>query len=568
MRRILGFFEKIIRWFIVLLFVLMMTLGGVSTVLFGLAALMVAPIGKIKILKEKLKISRKLNVVLVIALFFAGTILSPKTEPETITPEVSNATVEDVKEEIIEQEIAEKETEVIVAQVDENISEELSILEDKLIPEDSTFTIRFLDVGQGDATLIECDGHYMLIDGGNKDASSKIYSVLEESEITHLDMIIGTHADEDHIGGLAGALNFATADLIFCTTNEYDTEAFKDFLKYAEQNGGGIKIPEIGDSYPLGSANVTILGINAGVETNDSSIVLKIEYGDTSYMFVGDAEILAEQAVIENTEDISAMVLKVGHHGSSDSTSDEFLNKVMPDYAIISVGADNSYLHPNDDTLNKLEDAGIEIYRTDLQGEITLTSDSKKVSIVTEKSASKEDIMVSGEEAAAKAQAEAEAKAKAEAEKKVTYTYKSLNKTMYATQSVNVRSIPSTEGNKLGGLSYAEEITVTGQCNETGWYRINYKGQEVYVSNKYLADEKPIQNNVVQQEPSSKNNDGSVGVTAPAGTDYVLNTNTRKFHYPSCKSVKQMKAKNTAYYNGTREEVIAKGYDPCGNCHP
>lgn len=559
MRKILGFLGKVVRWYFVLFFLILMLAGGPSAIFFGLTALMIAPVGKLKHLKEKLKISKKANVGLAAALFMIGAMLVSPAENDPVTQDAIQKTIEELPEEVNH---AEEDAAV----------EELPVLEEEnVIQEDSTFAIRFLDVGQADAALIECDSHYMLIDGGNKEDSDKMYAILKESGIDHLDIIVGTHADEDHIGGLAGTLNYADADLVLCSVAEHDTEAFHDFAKYAEQNGGGIAIPEIGDEYSLGSSIITILGINAGSETNDASIILKIEYGETSFVFTGDAETIAEQEVINSGLDISADVLKIGHHGSADSTSEEFLDRIMPDYAIISVGSENTYLHPADETLGRLESAGIEVFRTDLQGEILVTSDRKTVTVTTEKEASKEEIFVSGEEAAAKAeaeakaQAEAEAKAKAETEnqKKTSYTYSSLNKTMYAAQSVNIRSLPNAESEKLGGLSYAEEVIVTGQCDENGWYRIEYNGSEAYVSNQYLTDDKPV-----KQNTSSGERDENTGVATPAGTDYVLNTNTGKFHYPSCRSVKQMKDKNKAFYNGTRDEVIAKGYDPCGNCHP
>lgn len=389
-------------------------------------------------MKKRFKIKPIITILLVAVLFLTGCVLAP---------EVEDSTVEEYAEDVNDLKPLEQENLI-----------------------NSTFSIRYLDMGQADSTLIECDSHYMLIDGGKKDSSSKIYTILKNNNIDYLDIIVGTHPDEDHIGGLAGALNYATARMVLCPTVEHDTDAFKDFAKYAEQNGNGIIVPEIGDVYPLGSAKVTILGVNGGTETNDTSIVLKIQYGETSFLFSGDAEGVAEEAVLNSGVDLSATVLQVGHHGSADSTTEAFLNEVMPAYAIISVGAQNTYLHPTEEVLERLERAGAEIYRTDLQGEIEIISDGKTIDISTEREASVEEIMLSGEAAA--------------------------------------------------------------------------KMQE------------------------QTRNQESTNVVAPSGTDYILNTNTKKFHYSTCKSVKQMKAKNTAYYTGTRDEVIAKGYDSCGNCHP
>ena len=250
------------------------------------------------------------------------------------------------------------------------------------IPAGSTFSVRYIDVGQADSALVECDGHYMLIDGGNKADSDLIYSVLEKTMVPKFDIIVGTHAHEDHIGGLPGAFAYTTADLTLSPVTDYDSKAFADFKKYADEKGGGLVVPNIGDKYKLGSADIEILGVNMAEKTNDTSIILKVTYGATSFLFTGDAEREAEQAILDNNTDISATVLKVGHHGSATSTSYSWLYNIDPKYAIISVGKDNDYGHPTDEVLSRLRDADVETYRTDLNGDIIVTSDGTTVSVM------------------------------------------------------------------------------------------------------------------------------------------------------------------------------------------
>lgn len=336
------------------------------------------------------------------------------------------------------------------------------------IVEPSTFSIHFIDVGQADAALVECDGHYMLIDGGNKSDSSRIYTILKNAKVPKLDIVVATHAHEDHIGGIPGAYNYTTADLTLCPVTEHDSDAFGDFKKYAISKGGGITVPYVGATYQLGSASVKILGVNSTTDVNNSSIVLMITYGATRFLFTGDAERDAEQMILSSGADLSATVLKVGHHGSANSTTYPFLREIMPKYAIISVGKGNSYGHPTDDALSRLRDADVKVYRTDLQGDIYCTSDGTAVTISVEKNTNADTL-----------------------------------------------SAPTVETQP--------------------------------------AETKPAE--TTQATQSSTHN-------------YIGNKNTKKFHYPTCSSVKQMKDSNKYYYTGTREGIIAQGYKPCGNCHP
>lgn len=244
------------------------------------------------------------------------------------------------------------------------------------LPQNPDFRIQFIDVGQADAALVFCEGETMLIDGGNAGDGDTIYTVLKNHGLTSLDYVVCTHAHEDHVGGLSAALTACTAETVLCPVESYDSQAFRNFAERA----GEITVPAAGDSFNLGGAMVEILSCRPNAEeTNDSSIVLKIVYGETSFLFTGDAEYETESLMLEAGCDLSATVLKVGHHGSSSSTSYRFLNAVMPQYAVISVGKDNSYGHPHDEVLSRLRDADVTVLRTDERGDIICESDGKTV---------------------------------------------------------------------------------------------------------------------------------------------------------------------------------------------
>jgi len=248
------------------------------------------------------------------------------------------------------------------------------------------FVIYYIDVGQADSALVVCDGEAMLIDGGNAADSSLIYSFLQRHDIGHLEYIVATHAHEDHVGGLAGALNYATVSVALSPVTEYDSRAFGNFAKYLNEQGVAITVPSPGDSFKLGSADVLILGpINSSSNTNNTSIVMMITYGTTRFLFTGDAERDLERDIVDTWTDISATVLKVAHHGSETSTTYPFLREVMPEYAVISCGSGNSYGHPHDDTMSRLRDAEVAVYRTDMQGIITCVSDGSTISFTVER---------------------------------------------------------------------------------------------------------------------------------------------------------------------------------------
>jgi len=252
-------------------------------------------------------------------------------------------------------------------------------INDKLSPSGS-LKVSYIDVGQADSILIQTDNYNMLIDAGNNADGSKLVNYLKSLGITEFKYVIGTHPHEDHIGGLDDIINAFKIDSIFLPDAYTTTATFESVLDAIEQNNLEITIPQIGDKYQLGQANFEIIYSGSEEEDlNDSSIVLKLTYNNNSFLFTGDATSRVEEIILNQKKDIQVDVLKVGHHGSKYSSSNSFLKKVNPKYAIISVGKDNNYDHPNITTVNKLKKLGITIYRTDELGTIVATSDGEKI---------------------------------------------------------------------------------------------------------------------------------------------------------------------------------------------
>lgn len=356
---------------------------------------------------------------------------------------------------------------------------------------ESKLDVYFLDVGKGDAAVVTCGGHSMMIDGGKADKSDYIYSFLRSKSLKRLDYVVCTHTDSDHCGGLAGALNYADVGIAFCTDTEGDKQPFQNFVRYLEAQNNAIVVPNPGDTFTLGDARVSILAPEKGVKLSDNtSIVLRITYGETSFLFTGDAEQEDEAALLKTGYDLESTVLKVAHHGSKSSCSQAFLRAVSPRYAVISVG-DNTSGHPTEKVLKSLKNQGCQLFRTDMQGIIHFESDGRNLSVDVEKNAQID-------------------------------TFSKAGAYIEEDNPVNILDTPE---------SGEPEIIASA--------------------------DRAVSGSSVSEEPVERKT-----------TDYVANTNSKKFHYPYCSSVDSMKEKNKMYYNGTRDELISMGYRPCKKCNP
>jgi beta-lactamase superfamily II metal-dependent hydrolase len=241
--------------------------------------------------------------------------------------------------------------------------------------------VHFIDVGQADCILIESEGKFMLVDGGNNEDDEIILDYLSEVGVTKLEYIIATHPHEDHIGALDRVVETYEATKIFAPHKEHTSKTYTDFLEACILKNHTLKQPKVGSEVMLGRCTVTFLAPNKdyGDELNNWSIGLKVTNGVHTFVMCGDAEEEAEEDILANGIDLDADVLKLGHHGSSTSTSDAFLKAVSPKYAVISVGEGNTYGHPHKETLTKLKEEGILFFRTDEQGTIIATSDGKEI---------------------------------------------------------------------------------------------------------------------------------------------------------------------------------------------
>lgn len=312
---------------------------------------------------------KRITALLLLLLMLAGCTTAPAAETTVPTTEATEATLP---------------VETTEATVPEE-TEPASILD----PNANTFSVHFIDVGQADCMLLECNGIYAVIDGGYDTTGAVTVEYLQQQGVEEIELVIATHPHGDHIGGLPDVFANFPVNNVWSGPITYSNDYVKNFRAGVVSQRLTIQFPEPGDTFQLGDALITVLGpVKKYYEdANDLSLVVMVEFGDTRFLFTGDMEQLAEDDMLDywgEEYDFSADVLKVGHHGSYSSTHYRFLRAVLPTYGVICVGGNNEYGHPHKDPISRLQDAEVEIYRTDKMYDIVCTSDGTNIEFVWE----------------------------------------------------------------------------------------------------------------------------------------------------------------------------------------
>lgn len=252
------------------------------------------------------------------------------------------------------------------------------------------FSVHFIDVGQADSALILCENEAVLIDAGDVDSYAAIDAYLKAQNVKQLKYFILTHAHADHIGSADDVLkNYAVENVImpkYSEENMPTSKVYEDLLYALSDSGAKVLAAKAGHTYNLSGCSFSVYAPNKDYkELNDSSVVVRFTYGETNFLFQGDAEKASENDVLAAGFDVRADVLKMGHHGSKTSSTEKYLRAVSPKLAVISCGENNSYKLPSDSVLQRLTALGIEYRRTDRNGTIVVMSNGKEITVQTEK---------------------------------------------------------------------------------------------------------------------------------------------------------------------------------------
>ena len=241
--------------------------------------------------------------------------------------------------------------------------------------------VHFIDVGQGLAILVQSGGENLLYDGGNRAHADEVVQYLKNQQVETIDYMISSHYDEDHLGGLVKCLDNFEVEHVLGSDYVHTSDLFNTFMNTATAHAIIVEYPSVGDTYEFGTGSFTVMAPDGiSQNSNDNSVVIRLVNGNNSFMFMGDAEETSEQDMISTGMNLDCDVLSVGHHGSASSTTWDFLEATSPSYAVISCGINNQYNHPSADTMGRLSDMGIPVFRTDKQGTIIAVSDGTNIS--------------------------------------------------------------------------------------------------------------------------------------------------------------------------------------------
>lgn len=371
-------------------------------------------------------------------------------------------------------------------------------------------TVHFIDVGQGLAIMAKAGDDVLVYDGGNSDAASYFVSYLKDEGVEDIDYMIASHYDADHLNGLVGALHAFDTETIIAPDYKHNSKLYTSFYNTLSSQNKEVTYPEVGQEYEFGEGSFTVLGpTQIRDDSNNNSVVVCLDYGDTSFLFTGDAESKEEKDIIAANEDLYCDVLSVGHHGSASSTSWDFLEAVLPEYAVISCGVNNSYGHPDPDTIEKLESIEAQIFRTDLQGNIIAISDGETITW--------NNVPSNGE-------------------------------VLYAADFVSVKEEPNDTSSTVGELGPGNQIQVLNR-NDNDWATIVFNGATTYIQSSYLSDIDP--QTMTQAAP-----------TQPVGNMVWLSATGSKYHSRNnCGNMNPANARQV-----TESDAVSQGYEKCKKC--
>ncbi|MBQ8518103.1 MAG: MBL fold metallo-hydrolase [Agathobacter sp.] len=240
--------------------------------------------------------------------------------------------------------------------------------------------VHFLDVGQGLSVLVELGDEVLIYDGGGRDTSSFVVAYLQEQGITEIDYLISSHYDADHVSGLIGCLYAFDVKQVIGSDYVHDSKLYTSFQNAVDKESLAVGHPPVGTKYAFGEAEITILAPAEIVDDyNSNSVAIKLSYGESDFIFTGDADYYSERAMLASGIDLDCEVLSVGHHGSASSTSEHFLEATTPEYAVISCGKDNEYGHPHKEVVQLLENMQIDVFRSDVQGTVIASTDGETI---------------------------------------------------------------------------------------------------------------------------------------------------------------------------------------------